>query len=696
MSSLSTDDKKSKKGAVLAVLIVYLLYFHRIIERFKMQTIHSQISAAVISLALFITGTVFATDFTPMNPLFGSSSGNPEPVVKQPELLQLLPPDTVEAPSSEPAANGSAPLNIPDPPEDVDLDLTIIPAPPTPTNPVPAPSDQIIESAKSAQYIENQIVEKQDNSKDVVPASSGNSIANNNNSEYPIAQVGFLSSRVESVPNYRIARSTLPDPDLTSSTASFTLTSYPDNGLYSPPNIVSFNSVSTSDSAPATKIITKDSHINASETLPTPPAKLPAKLTAKLPQELDVEGSNPQMVRDDYDYQQLREELLGEIEKRAWRSGDFQIIPYGKLWASMSYETKPTQIGSAPFFVTDPSNTGKQAHVDYRGTILGANIKAPGLTFWENFRFSGKVEFDLQRTIDFDNKATVHLRHCYVEALSDEWRILIGQTWDVVSPLAPGTLCFSAGWMDGNVGYRRPQVRLERYFNVSPCFQWKLQGCLSSTFAGDSNSLLGSDYRLKYSSWPIVQGRISAVLGNRRCAHKPMEIGVAGHIGDLQYGQLVPGSEDINYNAKTWGVYLDAYIPISCRFGIQGELFKGENLAMFLGGINQGVMRSAAGTPESIAAQGGWINLWFNLNDYIQFRVGYMIDDPQGDIDEIEPGSALQARTLNHSLFANIKCDITKMWWVGLEYSHVETSWTGKETGVSTCDRVDLVSYFSF
>ena len=419
-------------------------------------------------------------------------------------------------------------------------------------------------------------------------------------------------------------------------------------------------------------------------------------LSQVAPMEPIVEGSNPQMFREDFDYQQLRAEMLGEIDKHAWTSGDFQIIPYAKLWASVSYETKPTQIGSAPFFVTQPSNTGKQAHVDYRGTILGFNMKAKKLSLWEGSKVMGKVEFDLHRTIDFDNKTTVHLRHCYIEAVSEDARLLLGQTWDVVSPLAPGTLMYSAGWMDGNVGYRRAQFRLERYINVSPCFQWKIQGCLSAPFAGDSNSLLnegGNDYRLKYGSWPIVQGRIAAVLGYRHCPQKPMEIGFAAHIGELQYGQKVGGAEDINHFAKTWGIYLDAYIPITCRFGVQGELFKGENLAMFLGGINQGVMRSAAGTPESIAAQGGWINLWFNLNDCTQLRVGYMIDDPQGRIDEIRAGSA---RTLNHSLFANIKHDITKLWWIGLEYSHVETGWAGADAGVSACDRVDFVSYFSF
>ena len=388
--------------------------------------------------------------------------------------------------------------------------------------------------------------------------------------------------------------------------------------------------------------------------------------------------------------------MLGEIDKHAWTSGDFQIIPYAKLWASMSYETKPTQIGSAPFFVTAPSNTGKQAHVDYRGTILGFNMKAKKLSLWEGSKVMGKVEFDLQRTIDFDNKTTVHLRHCYIEAVSEDARLLLGQTWDVVSPLMPGTLMYSAGWMEGNVGYRRAQFRLERYLNISECFQWKLQGCVSSPFAGDSNGLLGNDYRLKYGSWPIVQGRIAAVIGYRRCPQKPMEIGFAAHIGDLQYGKINAGAEDTNYSAKTWGMFLDAYIPITCRFGVQGELFKGENLAMFLGGINQGVMRSLDDTPESIAAQGGWINLWFNLNDCTQLRVGYLIDDPQGRIDEIAPGSALRARTLNHSLFANIKHDITKQWWIGLEYSHVETGWAGADAGVSVCDRVDFVSYFSF
>ncbi len=624
-----------------------------------------------VVLAAFASARSFAGEFTPMTTLFDSADvQQTSSLGSRQEAVGSSLNDLTVSPTSL-AALPSCPEDIqfPEPTDDVDLKL------------IPAPS-----------------AEKQE-TRNVKPANS-------------IEQVGFYLPEQTVIP--AAPRSTLPDPSINDPNFNYQINKKPvkvySNAIAATPQPTSVPAdvkaiVETPVTAPVANPFAQEPTVglgsrqesvgSSNFPLATRNSQLATNPQAA-PMEPIVEGSNPQMFREDFDYQQFRAEMIGEIDKHAWTSGDFQIIPYAKLWASMSYETKPTQIGSAPFFVTQPSNTGKQAHVDYRGTILGFNMKAKNLSLWQGSKVMGKVEFDLQRTIDFDNKTTVHLRHCYIEAVSEDARLLLGQTWDVVSPLMPGTLMYSAGWMDGNVGYRRAQFRLERYINVSPCFQWKLQGSLSAPFAGDSNGLLGADYRLKYGSWPMVQGRIAAVLGYRHCPQKPMEIGFAAHIGEFQYGKTTPGPEDTNYTAKTWGIYLDAYVPITCWFGVQGELFKGENMAMLLGGINQGVMRSAAETPESIAAQGGWINLWLSLNDYTQFRVGYMIDDPQGRIDEIAPGSALQARTLNHSLFANIKCDITKLWWIGLEYSHVETSWRGKETGVSACDRVDFVSYFSF
>lgn len=424
----------------------------------------------------------------------------------------------------------------------------------------------------------------------------------------------------------------------------------------------------------------------------------PTVKPADMPLYPEVDGANPQYTRDDPDYDNLRTELLGEVEKHAWRSGDFQVIPYGFFWTSVSYESHPTQVGSSPFFVQPPAYNGSQCHVDYRGSIFGFNVRGPKLSMFPEAKINGKLEFDLQRTIDYENKTTVHLRHCYVEAISDQWRLLIGQTWDVVSPLVPGTILYSAGWLDGNAGYRRCQLRLERFCNVSPHFQWKLQGCLSAPFAGVDNSQLvydGQNFRVKDGAYPIVQGRIAAVMGCRNAKQKPMEIGLSAHVGEMQYGKLCAGEEDENYHVKTWGVFLDAYVPINSVIGIQGELFKGENLSMFLAGIGQGVTLDSNCQPEAVQTQGGWINMWLNITDKLQWRVGYMIDDPSNSFEHTA-GYATKARTLNHNLFTNVKYNITPKWWVGAEYNHIETDWAGADPGVSACDRVDLVSYFGF
>ena len=41
----------------------------------------------------------------------------------------------------------------------------------------------------------------------------------------------------------------------------------------------------------------------------------------------------------------------------------------------------------------------------------------------------------------------------------------------MISPLYPGVLFHSVGWDAGNIGYRRPQFRMERYMPLSDNFK---------------------------------------------------------------------------------------------------------------------------------------------------------------------------------------------------------------------------------
>ena len=104
----------------------------------------------------------------------------------------------------------------------------------------------------------------------------------------------------------------------------------------------------------------------------------------------------------------------------------------------------------------------------------------PGIPCLGDAKIGGKVEIDFQGQFATRNKPGVLLRHCYVEAKDDDFRLLVGQTWDVISPLAIPTLNYTAGSAVGNLAYRRAQFRAERYFAFSDVTMLTAQGSVNA------------------------------------------------------------------------------------------------------------------------------------------------------------------------------------------------------------------------
>ena len=49
----------------------------------------------------------------------------------------------------------------------------------------------------------------------------------------------------------------------------------------------------------------------------------------------------------------------------------------------------------------------------------------------------------------------------------EDWTVLVGQTWDLISPLNPTSLNTNGNyWFGGNAGFRRPQFQVTRKFRV--------------------------------------------------------------------------------------------------------------------------------------------------------------------------------------------------------------------------------------
>jgi hypothetical protein len=375
------------------------------------------------------------------------------------------------------------------------------------------------------------------------------------------------------------------------------------------------------------------------------------------------------------------DELRGEMKKYAWTKGDFSIVPYGILWGNSVYSSQRTSPGSYTMFVQSPTiqNEGEFI-VDGRNTRLGVDIGGPQIPFLDCAVTGGKVEIDFQNSVlSTENKATILLRHCYVEAKNEDFRLLFGQTWDIISPLNPGMLLYSIGWDAGNIGYRRAQIRGERYLAFSDVSLVTVAASMNQQVFEDSTT----DVKGEPSNWPILEGRVGWTIGERGKDCLPIIVGISGHIGNEEYDSAILGQ---NNQRRTWSGNLDIRVPFNDRMGIQGETFVGENLGAFLGGIGQGVDPVTGGT---IRSTGGWFEVWYNWTPRFHSHIGYSVDNPNDHDLRLAT-----EKKYNQFYYGNVVFDATKNCIVGFEVSSWKTLYVDEDAGNSV--RSEFVVKYSF
>ena len=231
-------------------------------------------------------------------------------------------------------------------------------------------------------------------------------------------------------------------------------------------------------------------------------------------------------------------EVQSEVKRLMWTKGDMKVVPYGWIWGNSVYSTERTNTGSTTFFVESATKQGESEFiVDARNTRLGIDVSGSRIPLLGCAQSGGKVEIDFQgATTNTENKAALLLRHAIARSRNDEFRLVAGQTWDIISPLFPGTIMYSVGWDGGNIGYRRAQLRGERFLAVSDTTLITLQSSINQNIFTDSvtNGLGVKDNVVKGepSSWPIVEGRMGFTFGERKGPDAlPITCGVSSHVG---------------------------------------------------------------------------------------------------------------------------------------------------------------------
>ena len=344
-------------------------------------------------------------------------------------------------------------------------------------------------------------------------------------------------------------------------------------------------------------------------------------------------------------------------KKPVWSNLDIQLYGYLKLDAA--YDTSRMTTGNYPKWVDSEASHRRdnQFNMTARQTRLGMKITGPDDG---DLKTSGRVEIDFYEPGAAENKPRIMMRHAYLKLdwPEDRFNIIAGQTSDVISPLFPSTLNYAVGWWGGNIGYRRPQIRLTKSFALNSDVDLKLEGALARTIG------LGGSYTPgdagEDAGYPGVQSRASLTFP--LLGYKPTTLGVSGHWAKEEYDTA---SDEKHFDS--WSLNLDLLQPINEWLAIKGELFTGENLSAYLGGIGQGVNTTL---NKEIGSKGGWIAASLGPWDKWRFTIGTGVDD--ADRDDINAGD----RELNRFVFGNVIYSITKNTEFGFELSqwHTERS----------------------
>ena len=350
-----------------------------------------------------------------------------------------------------------------------------------------------------------------------------------------------------------------------------------------------------------------------------------------------------------------------QMPKMVWSSLDIQIYGYLKLDAA--YDSSRINNGNYAQWVEreDEHDNDGQFNMTANESRFGVKINGPDNG---TMKTSGRAEVDFYGG-GGENKAHLMMRHAYMKLDWPDCRfnIIAGQTSDVISPLFPSTLNYSVGWWTGNIGYRRPQIRLTKEYGLDEQTDLKIEGALTRTIGRPSVTETDSG---EDSGLPTIQARASMTMP--LYGPGPTVVGLSGHLGEEEY-DTDPGERDF----QTWSINLDVTQPVRNWLSIKGELFTGENLDAYLGGIGQGVITDIGELNhyEEIGSKGGWIAASLGPWDKMRFNVG-------GGFDYVQRRNVNNGdRTMNRSVFGNMYYTLNKNTEWAVELSNWQTEYRG-------------------
>ena len=356
---------------------------------------------------------------------------------------------------------------------------------------------------------------------------------------------------------------------------------------------------------------------------------------------------------------------------------------YGYIKLDASYDSAMTNDGNYVYYVL-PYAEGEEYdefNMTAKQTRLGIKLDGGGS---DAVDMSGIIEFDFYGG-GAENKPNPMLRKAYILFKTSAVDILAGQTSDVISPIVPTTLNYIVLWKSGDIGYRRPQIRLTKAVKVADDTKLK--------FAVSANRSMGRDKNGGETvGMPSFQGRVAV---STKLMGGVAELGVSGLMGREEATSV---ADTTTHELDQSVVAVDVSLPLGDMFSFKGQYFTGKNLGQYLGGIGQGIAEipdEGAGSTElvEIEASGWWGQLTVQPTDELQINVGMGTDNP-----ELPEGDTANELERNTTFYGNLLWTVAPSAVIGVEWAGFETQYV-LEDGTTECyenNRLQLSFMYKF
>lgn len=365
------------------------------------------------------------------------------------------------------------------------------------------------------------------------------------------------------------------------------------------------------------------------------------------------------------------------------KDADVRLQLYGYIRADLAHDTQATAPKADFAFWVLPELDGQkdaQTHLGARETRIGLNLFGPDAGNWKT---TGKIEMDFYGSGN-PNSYSPRIRLAYLDlAHSSGLSIRAGQDWETFVEVVPRIVNFAYLADIGALGLRRPQARVTQVFAISDATKLVAKAAVAQTVGEDLDG--GGFDDGADADWPTFQFNVA--LHQKLWTEKMARFAFSGHYGretlDATVSNVVVGIDVEDYD--TWSAQGSIYLPLTSYLAVQGNLWVGENLDTYYGGIGQGVNMVLG---EAIASKGGWAQVLYDPTDKLCFGLGYSMDDP--DNDDLSPGM----RAKNQQVFVNGFYKLTSAVTVMAEYANMTTDYLDGDDARN--DRVQLAIRYTF